>query len=99
MKKPFIFIQLFFITMISIVMNYKMPDLEKTNWDIVLFLTPFGIVSNYFNKDSSVMWSFYSDISRTQIDLSSDQIIYFFYIYLAMLMTSVIIIKSENFKK
>lgn len=58
------------IFIISAISQYSIPDLNQANWDTVLFLTPYGIINNYLNKESSVLWTFYSDVSDGQNKLS-----------------------------
>ncbi len=67
----FISIQIFLILALSGLSIYQIPDLSEVDWQTVLFLTPYGIVSNFIHRQDSVMWSFYSDISSGQLDLST----------------------------
>ena len=83
MGKTFLAVQLGLVITISAISKYQIPDFKDVNWDIVLFLTPYGIINNFINKENTVMWSFYSDISPGQIQLSTLQIftslaVYFF---------------------
>lgn len=68
-------IQIVIIYLLSCFANYHIPDVSQINWDIALFLTPYGIVNNFLNRNTSVMWSFYTDISKGQLQLNQNQII------------------------
>jgi hypothetical protein len=60
------------------------PDVSKSNWDTVLFLTPLGILKNYATADP-VMRSFYSDFSKTTFSYSFWQILGLILVYAAIL--------------
>ncbi len=54
-----LFFQLIGIFLISQVSAYKVPDLTKVNWDIVFFLTPFGLLHNLMDSAAPIR-AFYS---------------------------------------
>ncbi len=64
--RSFALTQISLILGLALASGYQVPDLSQANWSTVLFLTPAGIVQNYLEKNSSVLWSFYSDISSGQ---------------------------------
>ena len=98
MSSKSISIQLFFIFCLSSIANYEVPDLRQSNWDTVLFLTPYGIISNYLHKESSVLWTFYADTSPGQLNLSLTQIGTMLVVYVVMLFSVVYFLKFGNKK-
>lgn len=64
----FYILQMFLILGLSLASGYSLPDFSDSNWDTVLFLSPYGIVSNFFYE--TTLKSFYFDLSRGQGDLS-----------------------------
>jgi hypothetical protein len=66
--------QVLCLVSISIVSSYKVPDLHDTNWDSALFLTPIGILKNFFSSNIA-MKSFYFDVSKGQTDLALWQLV------------------------
>lgn len=96
MYKIFLVIQIGLIVILSSILKYQTPDFKDTNWDIVLFLTPYGIINNYVNKNASVMWSFYSDISTGQLQISNFQIILSAAVYFSMIFSVMLFIKREK---
>lgn len=99
MKTRFIIIQLLLISSLSTVLRYPKPDFKDANWDIAMFLTPFGIIKNYFEKDTTVMWSFYSDISTGQVNLTSMQMMMFAAVYVLLLSKVILYIRTEGHLK
>lgn len=89
MSNKFLPIQIFIMTVLSSVAAYTVPDLSQSNWDTVLFLTPYGLINNFLNRKSTVMWSFYSDISAGQLELSQNQVLLMAVVY-TLLLTHVI---------
>ena len=94
----FITIQLLFIFCLANIASYQIPDLRQSNWDTVLFLTPYGIISNYLHQKSSVLWSFYSDTSAGQLDLNLNQINAMIAVYSLMLFSVFYFLKLGNKK-
>jgi hypothetical protein len=99
MKKNFLCIQALLILMLSLILKYQPPDFKDTNWDIIVFLTPYGIINNFLDKNRTVMWSFYSDISSGQIQLNNLQIILAVAIYLLMVYSTFSYFKREKLIK
>lgn len=96
MRKNMFWIQSCFILGLSIVLNYKPPDFNEVNWDIVLFLTPYGIIHNFINKNNTVLWSFYSDISTGQLQITENQNYLSILIYFLMVISVVLYFKNER---
>lgn len=93
MPKKFLVIQLFLISILAIISQYQIPDLTDSSWSTALFLTPSGIITNYLNKDNSVLWSFYMDPSEGQINLSSMQLLGMLLTYLMMVNFAIQVVK------
>lgn len=71
MSYKFLGIQLFLISLLSLISGYQIPDLNDSNWQTAMFLTPYGIIDNFLHKDQSVLWTFYFDASAGQTQLST----------------------------
>jgi hypothetical protein len=99
MLKYVIYFQSVFVLFLSIIVKYIPPDFTDVNWDIVLFLTPFGIIKNYIEKDNTVMWSFYFDTSTGQIHLTTFQMILGMIAYLIMVCSAICFFKNERLGK
>lgn len=94
MSKRFLVIQFVLISLLAVISHYQVPDLTDSNWTTALFLTPSGIISNYINRDTTVIWSFYSDPSEGQISLSSLQMFGMLFVYLLMINSVIMGLKS-----
>lgn len=89
------FFHLIFIFALALVSQYQIQNLSDINWDIALFLTPWGIVENWSSRDSHVLWQFYFDQAQPQTQLSTSQFILMISIYLCLLLSAKNIIKDE----
>lgn len=98
MSFKLISIHLLLISILSSIASYRIPDLSQSNWDTVLFLTPYGIISNYLHQNSSVLWTFYGDPSAGQLNLSLSQFSAMILVYLIMLISAAYLIKLGNRK-
>lgn len=58
--------QCFLLTVMAVISGYGLPNLAETNWQTVLFLTPWGLIQNFLST-SPVMRSFYFETSAGQI--------------------------------
>lgn len=99
MHKNLFFIQSGLILILSAILKYQPPNFNEVNWDIVLFLTPYGIINNFFNKDTTVMWSFYSDISTGQIHPTNTQILLSIGLYITLVLSVSKYVNNERVKK
>lgn len=63
-------LQFVLIFLVAVVSAYEVPDFSQLNQDVVLFLTPFGIVKNHFDSDS-LLRPFYSEISSGQNQITT----------------------------
>ena len=61
--------QVFLLALIAAVSGLDIPSFAQSSWDIVLFLTPLGILKNLLAA-SPVLRSFYLDISPGQTPLT-----------------------------
>lgn len=68
--------------MLALISEYPVPDFSQGNWDTTLFLTPYGIINNHLHKDTSVLWTFYSDISSGNLELSLTKMLLMAAIYI-----------------
>ena len=82
MSKKFLAIHFVLMALLAAAAGYRVPDLSRANWDTVLFLTPYGILNNYFSQN--VLWSFYGDISAGQLELGGMQTGFLGLIYLVL---------------
>ncbi len=62
-------LQLLLIFLVAVVSAYELPDFSQINQDIVLFLTPYGIAKNIFDKES-LLRPFYFEKSAGQNQLT-----------------------------
>jgi len=92
----FLVLQLLIISLLSCFANYHIPDVGQINWDIVLFLTPAGIINNFLNRESTVMWSFYQDISPGQLNLSLKKIILMSTTYILLILNLLFTFKKKS---
>lgn len=81
-------LQLLLIGLVSVVSQYPVPDFKDSNWDVVLFLTPLGILKNLL-ADSPVLRSFYLDISNGQSKVDLTQSIFMAAFFVLMLINAV----------
>ena len=65
-------VQLALILGIAAVSAYRLPDFHDSNWQTVLFLTPFGLIANHLDSSSAIA-TFYSDKSPGQLGLGPSQ--------------------------
>ena len=63
-------LQIVLIFLISVVSTYELPDFSQLNNDIVLFLTPYGIIENFTAQDSALR-PFYFEISKGHEQLTT----------------------------
>lgn len=94
MYKKFLILQLCLISLIAVFSDYKIPDLSDSNWTTALFLTPSGILTNFLEKNQTVLWSFYSDVSEGQIVLKSHQVLGILLVYVLMMNSFIFFIRS-----
>lgn len=92
----FLVLQLLIICLLSCFANYHIPNVSQINWDIVLFLTPAGIINNFLNRESTVMWSFYQDISPGQLNLSIKKIILMSTTYILLILNLLFTFKKKS---
>lgn len=78
-----VLIQLALIIALAGASAYRLPDLQNSNWQTVLFLTPLGIIQNHLDT-RSVIRTFYSEVSAGQLALSPTSIALMVAIYAAM---------------
>lgn len=95
----FLALQILIISLLSCLANYQIPDVSQINWDIALFLTPYGIINNFLNRDTTVMWSFYPDVSKGQLQLNQNQIILMSIIYIFLILNLLYTFKKKPNKK
>lgn len=67
----FVAAQVALLAILSWVSSYPWPSLRESNWDIVLFLTPIGILRNHLAESASAIRSFYGDPARGQGGVSA----------------------------
>jgi hypothetical protein len=72
---------------------YPAPDFTESSWDIVLFLTPIGIIKNLLAA-SPALRSFYLDISQGQVALSGPQIMFMGIIYILLVWNGLSILRD-----
>lgn len=89
-------IQISLILGLALVSGYQVPDLSQANWDTALFLTPSGIIQNYLNQDTSVLWSFYGDPSSGQVSFSTINGIMMLALYLGLLLSAWLFLKNPE---
>jgi hypothetical protein len=89
MKRNFLLLQLVLITALALASGYPWPDLSQANWDTVLFLTPYGILTNHLDPAQIALKSFYSDISPGQTKLSASATIWMATIYVLMVVNAI----------
>jgi hypothetical protein len=65
-------LQLALILGIAAVSGYHLPDFRDSNWQTVLFLTPWGLVANNLEPNSAIA-TFYGDKSPGQLGLGPSQ--------------------------
>lgn len=94
----FISLQIFFISVLACLSSYQIPDLSQANWDTVLFLTPYGILSNHINPNNAVLKSFYSDMSSGQNQIPTMNLIGMGIVYLLMIVSVYYFIKQGKNK-
>ena len=96
MALKFLGIQIFLITTLAALSQYKIPDFSQSSWQIARFLTPYGIVENYIYKNNSVMWSFYKDISENPIAFSEVAIGAMIFTYLLLAISAFYFLRNIN---
>ena len=96
MSKKFLYLHVILISILSMIAKYNVPELSEANWDTVLFLTPFGIINNYFHKEESALWTFYTDTSAGQLQLSTWQIILMSLVYLSLIVHVIYWFRIKN---
>lgn len=89
-----LYIHLTLIACISLISQYQIQSLNDINWDIALFLTPYGIVKNWFNRETQVLWQFYFDPAQLQTQLSLSQTALMISVYLCLLLSARNILKG-----
>lgn len=62
-------LQMMLIFLVAVVSTYDLPDFSQVNQDIVLFLTPYGITKNLYDKESQLR-PFYFEQSAGQNQLT-----------------------------
>lgn len=72
-------LQLLLLVLLAALSAYPAPDFTDTNWDIVLFLTPIGILKNLIAANPALR-SFYFDISSGQVPMGLPQGVAVFFI-------------------
>lgn len=88
-----IILQLILLSALSVVSAYPAPDFKNVDWDIVLFLTPVGILKN-LTAASPVLRSFYLDISTDQVSLSPFQLVLLILIVALLVWNGLSILRS-----
>lgn len=78
-------LQLLLIFLVAVVSTYDLPDFSQINQDIALFLTPYGIAKNLFDKES-LLRPFYFEQSAGQTQLTSLKITLLCLLYAIMLL-------------
>lgn len=61
MRYFFLATQILLLGLLSLASGYTLPNLADSDWSTVLFLTPFGILSNF--AFPSAITSFYGEIA------------------------------------
>lgn len=88
-------IQVLLVALLSVAAAQPVPSFKDTNWDVVLFLTPLGILKNLI-ADSPVLRSFYLDVSKGQSPLEFSQILIMGSIYLLLLTNAFLGLQALN---
>ena len=86
-------LQLLLIFLVAVVSTYDLPDFSQINQDIALFLTPYGIAKNLFDKES-MLRPFYFEQSPGQNQLTSLKVSILCALYLIMLLNFSWIVKG-----
>lgn len=81
------------LTILAGASQYPPPDFSESNWDIVLFLTPLGILKNLLAV-SPALRSFYLDISTGQTQMASQQLIFMGLVYILLAINGLSILRE-----
>lgn len=92
----FLSIQTGLIGALALISRFKAPDLSVASWDIILFLTPSGILQNYLNREESAIWSFYGDPSPGQVELTDLQLALMVFVHILMILNVYKLLKNRS---
>ena len=95
MLSRFLIIQFLLLAFLALASGYQIPDLSDSNWQTVLFLTPFGIVQNHLGPESPIR-GFYSHVTQAHVEFSAFEIAALAAGYVGLVFNSIVFLKAER---
>ncbi|MBX3017083.1 MAG: hypothetical protein KF767_04285 [Bdellovibrionaceae bacterium] len=90
--------QVCLLALIAAASGLVSPDFTQSSWDIVLFLTPVGLLKNFLAA-SPVLRSFYFDLSPGQTPLTLAQTVFLSVLYPLLALNGLSILREIGQRK